>query len=267
MMIPHIIHQIWFQGKNSIPESYNENIDSVKKFNPHWKYIIWDNESILDLIKDDKDINTTYNSLVHLHQKVDYAKYVILYKFGGIYVDMDVKQEKSFDSLLEKYKGYNLIVSLLDLGKVEAYFSCYRGRCINNGVIISPKKTDIMKTIILYINKNYKCSSFGIKEYCINSTTGPDMFTSVITDYMSKNKDNKILLLPPEYLEPCIPNKCKITKNTYTVHKHDNTWIHPGFIYFINFYYANKIITWIILIILIIFIIMTIKKYFRMIYN
>ena len=45
-MIPHIIHQIWFQGEDNIPKKYPNYSKSWKEMNPKFKYIFWDGEKI-----------------------------------------------------------------------------------------------------------------------------------------------------------------------------------------------------------------------------
>lgn len=45
------IHQIWWQGEDQIPVKYHKNIEAVKKFHPGWKYVLWDQKKIEDLIQ------------------------------------------------------------------------------------------------------------------------------------------------------------------------------------------------------------------------
>ena len=44
---PKIIHQIWFNFKNSeeIPEKFSKNIESWKEKNKDWTYKLWDLQS------------------------------------------------------------------------------------------------------------------------------------------------------------------------------------------------------------------------------
>ena len=51
-MIPHIIHQIWFQGEDNIPKKYPNYSKSWKEMNPKFKYIFWDGEKMEKLIKE-----------------------------------------------------------------------------------------------------------------------------------------------------------------------------------------------------------------------
>ena len=46
-----IIHQIWFQGEKNIPEKYKPYIESIKKHNKEFNYILWDDQSLQELAK------------------------------------------------------------------------------------------------------------------------------------------------------------------------------------------------------------------------
>ena len=87
-MIPKLIHIIWWQGINKIPDKFKYNINSWKINNPKYKIILWDARSILNMID-----RYYYNKIIlykRMIQKIDYAKYLIIYKYGGCYVDIDM---------------------------------------------------------------------------------------------------------------------------------------------------------------------------------
>ena len=48
--IPKIIHQIWFQGEENIPDFHKKYQNICKTMYSDWKYMFWDNTSITDLI-------------------------------------------------------------------------------------------------------------------------------------------------------------------------------------------------------------------------
>src|ERR1700677_60433 len=107
------IHQIWMQGLHNVPDKYKPNIKKTVNTNPNWSYTLWDSESIEQLVKYNNTINKTYNALHYMHQKIDFAKYIILYLFGGFYIDMNAYAIKNLDNLINDYSQYDLIVSKL----------------------------------------------------------------------------------------------------------------------------------------------------------
>ena len=220
MPFPKIIHQIWIQGKDNIPSKYHKYVSQIKSMHNNWKYMLWDDIKIISLLRQHKELIDTYYKLEYLHQKVDFARYVILHRFGGIYIDMDAYTVKPLDNLFKKFKNYNLLVSKIDMNKLEKNIMQYH---INNGVIISKKGSIVLEDLIDTVVKNPYCKSYHTKMGCILATTGPYMFTQVMEKHLKK-KNKEVIALENYYLEPCILNICNVTKNTYIKHIHEGTW-------------------------------------------
>ena len=95
-MIPRIIHYCWF-GNNQLPKSALNCIDSWKHFFPDYEIRIWN--------EDNFDVNSIpYTSQAYSSKKYafvsDYARYWILYNYGGLYFDTDVEIVRPFDHIL-----------------------------------------------------------------------------------------------------------------------------------------------------------------------
>ena len=227
MSVPKIIHQIWIQGEQNLPEHLAKNKDKIKELHPTWKYILWDEISILQLLKKtNMEWYKNYYKFEYLHQKVDYAKLIILYLHGGICIDMDAYTIKKLDGLFFKFKDYDFILSYAsEFNSIINYILCNNtNRCMNNGIFFGKPNTDILSYMIKYIS--YECSKLQHKIYCISNTTGPIYFNKYINEYMKDNKNkSKIFILDNDYVEPCVMDICKETENTYIKHKHNMTWI------------------------------------------
>ena len=98
--IPFIIHQT-FKSKESIPSKWSESGNLWPKHHPKWKYIFWTDDDI------DNFMSTHYPWFVPLFesyeypiQKVDVARYFIIYHFGGIYCDLDIAPKMNIEPLL-----------------------------------------------------------------------------------------------------------------------------------------------------------------------
>ena len=97
-MIPKIIHYCWF-GRNPLPQSAKECIASWKKFLPDYEIKEWN--------EDNFDVNiTTYTSEAYKARKFafvsDYARFWILYNYGGLYFDTDVEILKPLDDIIQR---------------------------------------------------------------------------------------------------------------------------------------------------------------------
>jgi glycosyltransferase involved in cell wall biosynthesis len=92
-MIPYppIIHQIHLGRNSNYLQKYNKNIDELKKINTNCVHMLWDDDSIQELII--RNHPTFYNCYKRLSliDKSDFARYVIMYEYGGFYFDLDVE--------------------------------------------------------------------------------------------------------------------------------------------------------------------------------
>jgi mannosyltransferase OCH1-like enzyme len=105
--IPKIIHQtaptdkkkwnkLWFECQNSWHKNFPE---------PEYKYMMWNDEDLDNLIKNDFSwFYEIYKSYKNNIQRIDIARYFILYKYGGIYADMDYICMKNFYNMLPSNK-------------------------------------------------------------------------------------------------------------------------------------------------------------------
>jgi len=104
-MIPKIIHNIWIQGYENLPNENKVSYASIKKLNPEWEFMIWDDDMIKKLLKKypflyNMYIKTNNYTVIDNNTiKSDIARYIIMKEYGGLYFDMDFNCTSSFDEL------------------------------------------------------------------------------------------------------------------------------------------------------------------------
>jgi mannosyltransferase OCH1-like enzyme len=108
-MIPRVIHQVFFdlgKGKlRQIPDfcfSYDKTHVYCEKNNIDHE--LWDEKSFLELLECYPEYKDLFENFRFGIQKVDFARYLILYDRGGIYVDLDIFPfpNDTIDHLFEK---------------------------------------------------------------------------------------------------------------------------------------------------------------------
>ena len=100
--IPKIIHQVWSNICEPLPQFFSELMETWEKCHPGWEYVLWDNEMMNSFMrKFYTDYWIPYNSIKYNIQKWDMIRYFILYHYGGMYADADYECLESFDPLLE----------------------------------------------------------------------------------------------------------------------------------------------------------------------
>lgn len=96
-MIPKIIHYCWFGG-GKIPELEQKGMASWHEYMPYWQIMRWD-ETNFDIAAAPLYVRQAYEARKFAFVS-DYVRLWALEKFGGVYVDTDVKVLKSYEPLL-----------------------------------------------------------------------------------------------------------------------------------------------------------------------
>jgi hypothetical protein len=208
-MIPKIIHYCWFGG-NPLPELGQKCIASWKKYFPEHEIKEW-NESNYDVHK------IAYMDEAYMAKKYafvsDYARFDILYQYGGIYFDTDVEVIKPFDDILAR-GGFMGIESV---GKVAAGL----GIGCNAGLGIGCQILDFYARLH-FINDDGTYNLHTVVEY--------------VTDILRKNglkEENSmqhldgLTIYPKEYFCPDLLflKLVKLSENTHSIHHYAGSWL------------------------------------------
>lgn len=131
-----------YHTKSLIPTKVYKNI---KEYAPNYIHKIFnDNECKEFILKEyGKKYVNAFNLLKSGAHKADLWRYCILYKYGGVYLDIKTKLTKNIDEIfIDKTKMYI----------VESN----NGYTIHNGIIYSPPKNKLLLYLIEHILKNIK---------------------------------------------------------------------------------------------------------------
>lgn len=212
--IPKIIHFCWFGG-NPLPESARRCIDSWKKHLPDYEIKEW-NESNFDIN------SIPYTAEAYKARKYafvsDYARFWILYNYGGVYFDTDVEVLKDMSPIIQSgpYMGCET-----NCGR-KGYADVNPGL----GIAATPG-LDFYREMIASYKSRHFCNSDGTH----NLSTVVDYTSELLTKYgLSGISETEriagINIYPKEYFCPkdYITNRLHITANTYTIHHYSATW-------------------------------------------
>jgi len=95
-VIPFNIFQTWCDKK--LPPKMKECVDRLKAQNPEFTHHLYDDEDCRNFIKTnfESDVLEAYDNLIPTAYKADLWRYCVLYKQGGIYLDIKFKSENGF---------------------------------------------------------------------------------------------------------------------------------------------------------------------------
>ena len=101
--IEKIIHQTYYS--RTLPPEIVENIELIKKLNPGWEHRLYFDEDILKFIQGNygPDMLRVYQKLSPRYgaAKADFFRYLLIYKVGGVYLDIKSTIDCAFDDVLK----------------------------------------------------------------------------------------------------------------------------------------------------------------------
>ena len=102
-MIPKIIHACWL-GSGQMPREQVRYVEGWKKLHPDWEIRVWRDEDFAPYLDDSAFVKEALARKKYGFLS-DYFRFVVLYEFGGVYVDTDVEMFKPLDGFLN-YKMF-----------------------------------------------------------------------------------------------------------------------------------------------------------------
>lgn len=247
-MIPKIIHQIWIQGISNVPENIRKHMDTCVSVNKNFKFVYWDDTKIIQLLKKHKndELYHIYTQLDSFASKADLARYLIMYHYGGWYVDTDYNCFKPLDV----FDTANLVYI--------PYKKLKTGSMVFNGLFACSKNHPLMQIVLdKLVRRNYKSRKLTL--FKTTYKTGTNLFYSSIQKYHKQYPDDASYIIvsldqlfPRDALEDNEPSKYKHI--AFMDHTNSCSWnplirIYGTIQKFINPYYI--VIAFLMIIILI----------------
>jgi Glycosyltransferase sugar-binding region containing DXD motif len=93
--IPHVIHRVWL-GRSPMPEELVRYGETWRRHHPGWKLRLWRDRHVRKLVPPEAAARAR-----HYSELSDLARFEVIRRFGGIYVDTDVECLRSIEPLLE----------------------------------------------------------------------------------------------------------------------------------------------------------------------
>ena len=162
-------HLVWVKG-NSIPYLAELCIQSIRNHNPEYDIILHytnpeliNNDVIKNLMKEYglicNKVNVIDNienvNITRVTAQSDIIRLLVVYLYGGIYIDTDMIILKNFESLFEKFE---LCSQNILLGR-EVHKS--HKLMINNGMIMGKKSSNVIGIWLNNISSSYKVDGWS----------------------------------------------------------------------------------------------------------
>ena len=169
-MIPKRIYQTW--KTKDLPWGIKKVIKNMMDLNPSYSHYLYDDNEMDKFVLEHYpgDIYEAYNVLAIGAARADLWRYLILYKYGGIYLDIDAAILKPLDTLIQ-----NSDSAIITREMYEGLF--------NQWILIFRKGHPLLKEVITQCVENIKNKSSNN----ILHLTGSTVFTNVINKCLISN--------------------------------------------------------------------------------
>ena len=224
-MIPKVIHYCWF-GEGPMPPLAEKCIASWKIFFPDYEIREWNEKNF--------DVNIIpYTTEAYRKKKYafvsDYARFWVLYKYGGLYFDTDVEVIRPMHDIIQKGSFMGFEIDPDGDNSPQKYPPRY-AYGVNVGLgcgfekehpfvkrildlygvlpFKDPRMSPTLKTIVAYVTEELMKIGLECKKgiQCVGGIT----------------------VYPHEYFAPInvISGRLHITENTRTIHRYMGSWTH-----------------------------------------
>ena len=197
-----IIHQIWLSEDKSLtsecpPTSFQTTMNRWKSSHPRSQYILWTDISVETLLRNEfgENILAFYESLRFLIEKVNFAKYCILYHYGGIYADGNIECVADHETIFRALPENALFFVENPNSRCLQVTVCY--------LMASRQQHPFLARIICKCISRIKNSC--LRSLCTSKTwasyfTGSLLATSCLDGY--QDPENKVFILNRSFLFP-----------------------------------------------------------------
>lgn len=129
-IIPKKIFQSW--KKKTLPDAMARLVQETKEMNPEYEYIFYDDTDCRQFLEQHFGAvyANAFDSLSSGAYKCDFWRYAVLYVYGGVYMDLDMKLEVPLRQIIDPK---NTLVTVVDkttlnlTGIYQAFVACTPG--------------------------------------------------------------------------------------------------------------------------------------------
>lgn len=184
MAIPKIIYQTF--KTNKIPLLTRFYIYRFMRKNKAYKYEFYDDEQIDRFMRESFEprIYDAYSKLQIGAAKADFFRYAVLYKKGGVYLDLDSDIRVNIDKYLKEDD-----VAVISHERVHREFYV-------QWVLLFDKGHPFLKRTIDKIVENIEQKRYL---HDVHAMTGPTVFANAINEVIAENPNVPYRLMPDDY--------------------------------------------------------------------
>lgn len=195
-IIPKIVH-LTFKDFKSLPIEIIRKNRKLELRNPGYTFCYYDDEQVLTWVNNncDLEVSRAFNRINHKYGVVraDLFRYLIIYKEGGIYLDIKSDCIVPFDELISANTKFITSHWFHSDGTINSYFGNHKAFITSNLIefqqwfLIAEPKNYIMKNVVSAVlqnlRKNQTLFNTQFGRVGVLETSGPIVFTKVLNKF------------------------------------------------------------------------------------
>jgi mannosyltransferase OCH1-like enzyme len=178
--IPKVFHRIWLGGP--MPDEVKRWGETWLEHNPGWTMTTWGEEDLRDLVN-----QSYFDNARNYSEQSDFARYEILLRHGGIYLDTDFECYKNIEPLL---------------AGLDAFLACEDDVLVCGAIVGATPNNPLIRELVERLPASYDAFP-GMEPRAQSERCGPRFVTRVYQELQAgAASTNRLHVYPPEYFFP-----------------------------------------------------------------
>lgn len=227
-MIPPIFMQTLF-GYDDVPPKWRAAYESVDRVMPSYEHVLLKEASYRPFVRryfpDFLDVFESYPLDI---QRCDAIRYLWLYVYGGVYMDLDMLLRKDLTPFFQTRD----IVLAQEIDSIPLPFLTQtHANCLMASIPRHPFWLECVQLM-----KQRADAWYPTKELRIVFTTGPGILSTVAKRYR-----DHIYTMPRQLVNGCGTCRCTYDESSYVIPLQGGTWMSP-WVRWVNFFLCRRIL-------------------------
>jgi len=221
MKTPKVLWQTW--KTKTLPPNLRNYRSRWLESHPDYRHVLLDDEDLRNIVKICvPEYLEKYDAFTQNIERVDFARYALLYKYGGVYADLDTVPLKKIDRWVSEGRP---VIGCEPREHAETIYK--RKKVLCNALMISPPGEKVWKDLMNYIIQNYE------KNYKPVENTGPMAMTRLYEKHPELWE--RVLITNPCVFYPLtggsekgkqkVSADCHLERDSYVAHIWTNSWV------------------------------------------
>lgn len=202
--IPRIMHQIWTGGEEELQHFHAELPVTDKRSHflewrrscvrthPGWKHVLWSSSDMRALVAAEVPFMLAQYDAMDTHiKRTDFARLLILWRFGGVYVDMDFECFRAIDNdipLEAPFVVAEHFTNSIHFGGIE----------YPNALMGSARGHPLVWSVLVEVMRRDREDPAGF----VTRISGPVVFTNMVLEWRRNFGSGSLRVVPPPVFYP-----------------------------------------------------------------